>query len=155
MYLYDMVTIAEEHKVPSCLILNLDQTPLKYIPVWRQILAKKGSKLVSIPGSTDSFIITLSGKLLPIQLIYDGNTKESLAPFKFPESFSLSANPKHVSNKAQSLKVIAKNYSPLRETTASGIRKARSSDYLNHGCFSCPDNWGSCFNALHQQYLVD
>ena len=30
VYLHDIVTIAEEHKVPSCLILNLDQTPMKY-----------------------------------------------------------------------------------------------------------------------------
>ena len=44
VYLHDIVTIAEEHKVPFCLILNLNQTPLKYIPVGRQSLAKKGSK---------------------------------------------------------------------------------------------------------------
>ena len=36
----------------------------------------------------------------------------------------------------------------------SGIRKARSSRYLNHGCFSWPDDRGSCFNASHQQYLL-
>ena len=112
MYLHDIVTIAEEHKVPSCLILNLDQTPLKYIPVGRQSLPKKGSKSVLIAGSADkrnitgTFIITLSGKFLPKQLIYGGKTKESLPRFKFPESFSLSANPKHFSNKAESLKAI-------------------------------------------------
>ena len=67
---------------------------------------------MSIVGSTDkrsirgTFIITLSWKFLPIQLIYDGKTKQSLPRFKFPESFSLSANPKSFSNKAESLKVI-------------------------------------------------
>ena len=67
VYLHDIVTIAEEHKVSSYLILNLDQTPLRYIPVGRQSLAKKSSKSVSIAGSTDkrsitrTFIITLSG----------------------------------------------------------------------------------------------
>ena len=106
------VTIAEEHKVPSCLILNLDQAPMKYKPVGRQSLAKKGSKSVSVAGSTNkrsitgTFIITLSGKFLPVQLIYGGNTRQSLPRFKFLESFSLSANPKHFSNKAESLKVI-------------------------------------------------
>ena len=78
VYLHDIVTTAEEHKVPSCLILNLDQTPLKYIPVGRQSLAKKSPKSVSIADSTDersitgTFIITLSGKFLPMQLIYGG-----------------------------------------------------------------------------------
>ena len=33
VYLHDIVTIAEEHKVSSCLTLNLDQTPLRYIPI--------------------------------------------------------------------------------------------------------------------------
>ena len=48
VYIHDIVTIAEEHKVPSCLIPNLGRTPLKYIPVGRQSLGKKGSKSVSI-----------------------------------------------------------------------------------------------------------
>ena len=67
---------------------------------------------MSVAGSTDkrsitgTFIITLSGKFLPIQLLYGGKTKQSLPRFKFPESFSLSANPKHFSNKAESLKAI-------------------------------------------------
>ena len=105
-------TTAEENKVPSCFILNLDQTPLKYIPVGRQSLAKTGSKSVSIAGSTDkrsitgTFIIFLSDNFLPMQLIYGGKTKQFLPRFKFPESFFLSANPKHFSNKAESLKVI-------------------------------------------------
>ena len=72
VYLHNIVTIAEEHKVPSCLILNIDQTPLKYIPVERQSLEMKGSKLVLTVGSTDkrsitgTLIITLSGKFLPM-----------------------------------------------------------------------------------------
>ena len=111
MYLHDIVTIAEEHKVPPCLILNLDQTPLKNIPVGKQILAKKGSKSVSVVGSTDkrsitgTFTITFSGKFLPMQLFYVGKSKQSLPRFKFSESFSLGANAKYFSNKAESLKV--------------------------------------------------
>ena len=89
VYLHDIVAIAEEHNVPSSLILNLDEKFLKYIPVGRQSLAKKGSKLVSIAGSTykrnitATFIITLSGNFLPMQLIYAGKTTQSLPRFKF------------------------------------------------------------------------
>ena len=124
------VTIAEEHKVPSCLILNLDQTPLKDIPVGRQSLGKKGSKSVSITGSTDkrsitgTFIITLSGKFLPIQLLYGGKTKQSLPRFKFPESFSLSANRKYFSNKAESLKVIEEIILPYVKQQCQELEKS-------------------------------
>ena len=126
--------------MPSCLILNLDQTPLKYIPVGRQSLGKKGSKSVSITGSTDkrsitgTFIITLSGKFLPMQLIYGGKTKESLPRFKFPESFSLSANPKHFSNKAESLKVIEEIILPYVKQKRQELEKPYKD--LNHGRFS-------------------
>ena len=100
-YLHDIVALAKEHNVPSSLILNLDQTPLKYVPIGRQGLAKKGSKSVSIAGSADkrsilgTLIITLLGNFLQIQLIYGGKTTQSLARFKFSGSFSLSRNPKH------------------------------------------------------------
>ena len=112
VYVHDIVALAEEHNVPSSLILNLDQTPLKYMPVRRQSLAKKGSKSVSAIGSTDkrsitkTFIITLSRNFLPMQLIYGGKTTQSLPRFKFPDSFSLSENPKHFSNTLESVKVI-------------------------------------------------
>ena len=92
--------------------MNLDQTPLKYVPVSHHTLAKKGVKSVSIAGSSDkrctagSFVITLEGDFLPLQLIYGGKTKQSLRRYKFPESFLLSVNPKHFSNTEESMKII-------------------------------------------------
>ena len=41
-----------------------------------------------------------------MQLIYGGKTNQSLPRFKFPESFSLSENPKHYSNTLESIKII-------------------------------------------------
>ena len=41
-----------------------------------------------------------------MQLIYGGNTNQSFPRFKFPESFSLSVNPKHCSNTLESIKII-------------------------------------------------
>ena len=41
-----------------------------------------------------------------MQLIYDGNTNQNLLRFKFPQSFSLSGNPKHYSNTLKSIKII-------------------------------------------------
>ena len=45
-----------------------------------------------------------SGKCLPVQLIYGGKTGQSLPRYKFPDSFFVSVNEKHYSNKKESLK---------------------------------------------------
>ena len=111
-YLHGIVRKIEENSIPLSLVLNLDQTPSKYIPVFNKMLAPKGSKTVLIKGSTDkrmitaTFTIILDGSFLPIQLAYGGKTKKSLPRVKFPSSFSLSVNPKHYSNEQESIKVL-------------------------------------------------
>ena len=58
--------------------MNLDQTPLKYIPAMNHTMAKQNSKSVSIAGMSDkcsiigTFTITLNNHFLPMQLIYGG-----------------------------------------------------------------------------------
>ena len=47
MYLYNKVALVAEYDAPPSLVLNLDQTPLKYIPAERQSLEKKAAKSVS------------------------------------------------------------------------------------------------------------
>ena len=75
-------------------------------------MATKNSKYVHVPGFSykqaiaGTFGITLSNKFLPMQLIYGRKTAQSLPKFKFPESLSLSANPKHFSNTTESLKLL-------------------------------------------------
>ena len=54
---------------------------------------------------TATFVITLAGEFLPIQLIYGGKTLQSLPRYQFPNSFSLSVNEKHYSNRNESLKL--------------------------------------------------
>ena len=92
MYLHNIVAIVEENNIPQYLIKNFNQTPRKYVPVSHHTMAKKGVKSVSITGSSDNrcitgtFVITLEGDFLPLQLIYGGKTKQSLPRYKFPES---------------------------------------------------------------------
>ena len=111
-YLHNIVKKIEENYIPVSLVLNLDQTPSKYIPVSNKTMAAKGCKTVPIKGSTDkrmitaTFIITLDGQFLPMQLIYAGKTTKCLPRVKFPSSFSLSFNPKHYSNEEESIKVL-------------------------------------------------
>ena len=99
--------------------MNLYQTPLKYVPVSHHIIAKKGLKSVSIACCSDkrcitgTFLITLEEDFLPFQLIYGGKTKQSLPRYKFPDSFSLSVNPKRFSNKEESIKIIEEIVLPM------------------------------------------
>ena len=53
-----------------------------------------------------TFVISLDGSFLPMQLIYDGKRQQTVSKVEFPSSFPLSANPKHYSNTADSIKVI-------------------------------------------------
>ena len=100
LYLHNVVVLLEEHEIPRELVMNLDQTPLKYVPVSHHTMAEKGTKSVANAGSADercitgTFVITLKGDFLPVKLIYGGKTAQSLPRFKFPESFSLNVNPK-------------------------------------------------------------
>ena len=98
LYHHDIVTKVAKFNIPDSLIINLDQTPTKYVPVGRTTLAKKNSKIVTIKGSKDkrtiiaTFAISIRGDFLPMQLIYGGKVKKCLPRFKFPEKFSLSYN---------------------------------------------------------------
>ena len=112
LYLHNIVTIVEKYEIPHSVIINLDQAPLKYIPAMNHTMAKQYSKSVSIARSSDkrritgTFTITLNGHFSPMQLIYRGKTKKSLAKFKLPDGFSLSCNPKHFSSAMESIKLI-------------------------------------------------
>ena len=87
MYLCDTVSLVDDHNIPDSLILNLDQTKLKYIPSANRTLAKKDSKSTGIAGSDDkryitgTFAVSLKEGFLPMQLIYGGKTNQSLPRF--------------------------------------------------------------------------
>ena len=58
LYLHNIVMIVEKYEIPHSLIINVDQTPLKYIPAMNHSMAKQNSKSVSIAGSSDKCSIT-------------------------------------------------------------------------------------------------
>ena len=75
-------------------MINSDQTPSLMVPGRKHTMVLKGSKNVTIAGATDkrkitaAFAITLSGNFLPMQLICEGKTVQSLPRFQFPNSLS-------------------------------------------------------------------
>ena len=63
------------------MLINIDQTPLKYAPISNQTMAQKWSKHVAIEWSTyKNTIITapfgqpVDNQFLPMHLIYGGKT---------------------------------------------------------------------------------
>ena len=111
-YLHSIVSIMGNNKIPKSVLINLDQTPSKYVPGCNKTLASKGIKSVSVAGSTDkrritaTFSITMDGKFLPMPIIYGGKTSRSIPPVSFPDSFLVSASKKHYSNEKESLKML-------------------------------------------------
>ena len=95
--------IIEEHDIPKELILNLDQTPLPYVSPGKYTFNPKGAKTVTVPikGIDDNrqifttFTVSMTGELLPIQLIYEGKTPRSHPRFDFPADFNISFSNNH------------------------------------------------------------
>ena len=93
-----------EHDIPAPLVIDLDQTPLSYVFPGKYTFSFKSAKNVLIKGVDDkgqiaaTFAVPLTGKFLPIQLIYKGKTKRSLSKFKFPSMLSLSYTENYWSN---------------------------------------------------------
>lgn len=81
--------IAQAHEIPTKMIINIDQTPfninidqtlLPFVLMRNYTLAEKGTSRVSVPGISGTFGVTMEGGFLPLQLIYEGKTKNSTSP---------------------------------------------------------------------------
>ena len=100
-FLHHIVSAVIEHKIPDEFIINVDQTPSKYIPTENVMMAEKNSKHIPRKRGDDKRAITvtlaetLSETILPFQLVYQEKTRRSLPALKFPAGFSLNYNTKH------------------------------------------------------------
>ena len=113
LFTHDIVSKVDKFNIPDSLIINIDQTLTKYVPVSRSTLAKKGSS--DKRSIIATFSITFSGKFLPMQLIYERKTTKSLPRFKFLNDFSLSVNKTHYSNEKEACKLIEEILLPYIE----------------------------------------
>ena len=120
-----------ENKIPPELVLNADQTPCSYVSVGRVTMAARNASSVPIKGPTDkrnitlTFVVTLSGEFLPMQVIYQGKTIASqLRGFKFSRGFAISQNPKHYLNEDEILTLIDKVIVPYVERKRKELKLA-------------------------------
>lgn len=101
--------------IPPQLIINWDQTGIKYVPVSSWTMAPRGSKRVEIIGIDDKRQITgvfgcsLSGDFLPVQLIYKGKTQKCLPrSVPFPSDWNITFSENHWSNESTMIEYITK-----------------------------------------------
>ena len=78
--MHNICTLVQIYNIPDELILNIDQTPSKYVPISNVTMTEKNSKHVRKQGADDKRAITLtlaetlSGDMLPFQMIYTSKT---------------------------------------------------------------------------------
>ena len=149
-FLHEITPKIEKHNIPPELILNIDQIPLKYVPVDNETLAPRGETSVTIEGSSDkrsitaTFAISLHGDFLPMQLIYGCKTSQSLPRYRFPKGFCLSFNPKHFSNTNESIKVLERDHHTLCSEAKRAFKvPSRSERSRHHGRFYWSNDGGS------------
>ena len=112
-YLHDIASIVQADNIPDELILNLDQTPSKFVSASKVTMAGESEKHIPIVGGSDkraitlTLIETLNGKLLLMQVIYKGKTERCLPKVRpGDEYFLFSYNDNHWSNEKESIRVI-------------------------------------------------
>ena len=112
-FLHNIATIVVAENIPDELILNLDQTPSKYVAASKITMHEKGAKHVTTAGGNDkrtvtlTVVATLSGCLLPFQIIYAGKTDRCLPPAARKDGdFLCSYNKSHWSNQEETLRII-------------------------------------------------
>ena len=114
-YLHDIASAVRTYNIPDELILNADQTPSKYVPSTNVTLAEQGTAHLPVRGRNGKRAITvtviqsLSGKMLPFQIIYTGKTERCLPKNATGKKiFLFSYNEKHWSNEGETLSLIDK-----------------------------------------------
>ena len=86
-------------EIPNDLIINWDQTGIKYVPVSEWTMAEYKSKQVEVSGIEDkkqitaTFAASLTGTFLPVQLVYQGKTSKCHPSIDFPDNWHVTHSP--------------------------------------------------------------
>ena len=126
-YLERIKTMVTHYHIPHELIFNWDQTGIKMVPASEWTMAEEGSKQVEIRGLDDKreitvlLTVTLSGRLLPPQLIYAGKTKRCHPKQSFPDDWDIYHSPNHWSNEDTMLHYVQEIIIPYVSSTRQAL----------------------------------
>ena len=96
--LHDIADSVVTYNIPNKLITNIDQSPSQYVPTENVTMAEKNSEQFAWKGANDEYGITftlvdsISGEVLPMQVIYKRKTNRSLSTVEFPAGLFLTYN---------------------------------------------------------------
>ena len=111
------------HTISSSLVPNWDQTGINVVPSADYTMEQRGSKWIEIADYQDkrqitaTFVATLSGEFLPIQILYAGKTDRCLPKHQFPASFDVYHTANHWSNEETVIRFVRKIIIPYIEET--------------------------------------
>ena len=103
-----IASIIEENDIPKELILNLDQTPLGKILLIQKVQRQYLLKVQMIRYKSLQPSVSMTGKFLPIQLIYEGKTPRCLPRFDFSADFNVTISDNHWLNTEKSIELFEK-----------------------------------------------
>ena len=108
-YLLQIKGMVDAHNIPSQLVINWDQAGVKLVPSSNWTLEQEGAERVEIARLNDKRQVTatlagtLSGKLLPLQILYQGKTERCHPSQTFPDGFDIWHTPNHWANEETTL----------------------------------------------------
>ena len=111
-YLTQISGMVKVHNIPAELVINWDQVGVNLVPSQSWTMEGQGSSRVEIAGSKDKCQITLTlagsmtGELLPLQLLYQGKTAQCHPKYSFPTTFDNWHTPNHWANEETPLQFI-------------------------------------------------
>jgi len=104
-FLADIRSVVEMEDVPPSLVIIWEHTATKIVPSSQWTMEKRGTKRVEIAAKDDKrqitalFACTLTGKFLPIQMIYHGMTTKCLPKHvEFPDDWHITYTANHWAN---------------------------------------------------------
>ena len=103
-YLINIKAVVMFKEIPDELIINWDQTGIKYVPVSEWTMAQYKSKRVEVSGVDDkrqitaTFAASLTGSFLPVQLVYQGKTSKCHPSIDFPKEWHITHSDNHWCN---------------------------------------------------------
>ena len=93
--------MVKAQQIPDKLVMNWDQSDIQLMPSSNWTMEEQGSRRVAIEGLNDkrqitaTLTVTLSGEMLPLQLLYTGKTDRCHPSYNFPTSFDIFHTPNH------------------------------------------------------------
>ena len=159
-FLSDIRTMVMMEDIPGELIINWDQAGLKYVPVPDWTFEQKGAKRVEIVGLDDKRQITvllsctLTGKLLPTQVIYGGKTPACLPKRASPGGWYLCYTENHWSNEETMMAYLSKILLPYVVSTRRDLNLPST-----HPCLVIFDQFKAqttqrCLKALEDNNIL-